>query len=104
MVAIVTYPKYSAAHRAALAIMPGKTFKLGIVINAIWQLFRNSLQTKEKPDPQSRSGKKGWRRFHIADARGIGCKGNRGFEIATRIAFIALRFIVGGGRIVFRIR
>ena len=58
MVAIVTYPKYSAAHRASLAIMPGKTFKLGIVINAIWQLFRNSLQTKEKPDPQSRSGKK----------------------------------------------
>jgi hypothetical protein len=29
----------------------GKTFKLGIVINAIWEFCRNELQTKRKPDP-----------------------------------------------------
>ncbi|WP_297006961.1 hypothetical protein, partial [Thalassospira sp. UBA6510] len=28
----------------------GKTFKLGIVINAIWEFFCKNLQTKEKPD------------------------------------------------------
>jgi hypothetical protein len=34
----------------------GKTFKLGIVINAIWGFCRKELQTKRKTGPPEKSG------------------------------------------------
>jgi hypothetical protein len=44
------FPKSTARLTGIFPDFAGKTFKLGIVINAIWEFFRNKLQVKEKPD------------------------------------------------------
>jgi hypothetical protein len=53
MVAMCNSPKATPEYMGIFSDFAGKTFKLGIAINAIWGIFRNELQIKEKPDHTS---------------------------------------------------